>query len=361
MTLPLRLFDRYYLVLFLRLLVFSLLATIAIFLVVDLIEHLDTFIDKQAPYRLVLLYYSYYLPYIVYLVLPVAVLLSALFTVGGLSRTNELTAAKASGIGLYRILWHLLAVGLLLSAVNFIFGETIVPETTRRQKDLYRYDITGGSPDRPGAQGKIYLRTREGEMVRLERFDFRLSTAQNLDWEQFDGKALVQRLEAPQATWRDSLWYVPAGRVYHFEPQGVRLETVMNRAFDLGFRPSDLMKEQINPETMGYWTLREYVDRLQITGGDPLRWRVDLAFKTAMPFTCAIVVLLGVPIAARYRRSGIVFSIGIGLMVSFIFFAFQQIGRVMGYNGTLPPHLAAWIGNGVFILFGLLLYAKARK
>jgi len=362
MTPPLRLFDRYVLGQFGRYLLFSLLAAASIFVVVDLVEHLDTFVDKKASAGIVVMYYGYYLPYILYLVLPVATLLAALFTVGSLSRSHELTAAKASGIGLYRILGHMLALGILLSGANFLFGETVVPYTNKRSADIYRYNIKGVSRDQAERQGRIYLRNKPGEMVHLDHFDPKTGTVYDLNWERFSGVILKERLIARQAVWKDSIWIAQKAQLWRFYSDSAGVQRIPQQAFgNLGFTPTDLVKVQTNPEEMGYWQLKGFVRRLQTMGGDPVRWLVELAFKTAMPFTCAIVVLLGVPIAAQYRRSGMVVGMGIGLLISFVYFALQQFGKVMGYNGDVSPQLAAWLGNGVFILVGTVLYWKVGK
>jgi lipopolysaccharide export system permease protein len=363
MILPFRLFDRYLLKTFVRFLLFALLAASAIFVVVDLIEHLDSFIDKKVPYLIVVQYYLLYLPYIIYLVLPMATLLSALFTVGNLSRNHELTAAKASGIGLYRILFHLLFVGILLSAGNFFFGETLVPYTNRENQDLYRRRVSA-NPAQQGGPGRIYLRNQPGEMVRLDSYDEKSGTAHNLDYQDFDGQTLVRRLNAREAIWKDTAWVVASGQLWVFHPDCTVSRAIHDQTFsDLGFTPADLVIKEVRtePEAMGYWQLRRYVATLQIVGANTLRWNVDLAFKEAMPITCAIVILLGVPIAAQYRRSGIALSIGMGMLISFTYFAFQQIGRVIAYNGSLSPLTAAWLGNGVFIIVGIVLYLRVRK
>jgi lipopolysaccharide export system permease protein len=357
MALPLRVFDRYVLRTFIRYLLFSAMAAALIFIVVDLIEHLDTFIDKKVPYWIVVEYYALFLPYIFYLVLPVATLLASLFTIGGLSRSHELTAMKASGIGLYRPFLHLLAAGILLSGINFFFGETLVPYTNKLNKDLYRYRVKGMTADQVERQGKFYLRNRPGEMVHLDHFDSQLSTIYELDWERFSGVNLKERINARMAIWKDSAWWVENGQRWVFYNDSTALQPLKNQRFtDLGFQPADLAKVQTTPEEMGYWQLRRYVLRTRDLGGDPQRWEVDLAFKTSMPFTCAIVVLLG-----AYRRSGLVLSVGIGLLISFIFFALQQVGRIAGYNAQMQPYSAAWLGNAVFILVGILLYARVRK
>jgi len=362
MTPPLRLFDRYVLGRFIRYALFSLAAAMLIFIIVDLVERLDTFVDKKAPLAAVTMYYVYLLPYIIYLVLPVSALLGALFTVGSLSRTHELMAAKASGIGLYRILGHLLALGMLLSGINFLFGETVVPYANKRSQDIYRYEVKGISRDQAERQGRIYLRNQTGEMVHIDHFDPKIGTVYDLNWERFSGVIMKQRLTARQATWKDCTWVVEKGQLWTFNSDSSFSRNVQQRAFgDLGFSPSDLVKVQTAPEEMGYWQLRGFVSRLKTMGGDPSRWLVELAFKTSMPFTCAIVILLGVPIAAQYRRSGMVVGMGMGLLISFIYFALQQFGKVAGLNGDLSPQLAAWIGNGVFIIVGIILYWRVGK
>lgn len=362
MILPLRITDRYVLGIFVRQLLFSLLAAVIIFIVVDLVEHLDKFIDKNVPFVVIFRYYGYFLPYILYLLLPVAVLLSSLFTVGGLSRTHELTAMKASGMGLHRILLHLLVLGILLSAWNFTFGETVVPYATKKNKDLYRYYVKGVTRDQASRRGDIYLRNLPGHLVHIKHYDPDGEVIYDLDWQHFEGEFMRSRIMARKATWVDSSWRLERGKSWFFRKDSTIFVQFRQRIFyDLGFGPSDLMKVRTDPEEMGYWQLKDFVKRLRSMGGDPHKWDVELAFKVSMPWTCAIVVLLGVPIAARYRRSGVSLSFGIGLLISFIYFGFQQVGRIMGYNSMVEPGAAAWMGNIVFLILGAFLYWRVRK
>jgi lipopolysaccharide export system permease protein len=87
--------DKYILSKFFYILAFSLLAFIIVVLIVDIIENIDKFIDNKAPVYLIAQYYILYLPFITVLVIPVAVLLATMFTIGGPSRYNELTIMKS--------------------------------------------------------------------------------------------------------------------------------------------------------------------------------------------------------------------------------------------------------------------------
>ena len=83
-----------------------------IFVVIDMMEKLDDFIDANTTWNIVVQYYFVFIPEIIRLMMPVAVMLGALFTVGKLSNQNELTAIKAGGISFYRFILPFLSTSL---------------------------------------------------------------------------------------------------------------------------------------------------------------------------------------------------------------------------------------------------------
>ena len=115
---------------------------VGIFVVVDLFDHAHSFIDNEVPLGVVFRYYVYYLPLIVVLTSPVAMLLATLLAVGGLSRRNELMALKGSGVSLYRILAPVLAMAVVVSVLNVVIGELILPPATRQRLLIKETSIT---------------------------------------------------------------------------------------------------------------------------------------------------------------------------------------------------------------------------
>ena len=93
----LKILDRYLIRQFFQTILFGLLAFVFVFVIIDMMENLDDFIDQNVRGPIILQYYIVFIPEIIRLMLPVAVLLAALFTVGKLSNLNELTAMKSSG------------------------------------------------------------------------------------------------------------------------------------------------------------------------------------------------------------------------------------------------------------------------
>jgi lipopolysaccharide export system permease protein len=130
---------------------------------------------------------------------------------------------------------------------------------------------------------------------------------------------------------------------------------------DLIFSPDDLKRVNIAPEEMSYFDLKNLVTRLQAGGNRAGKWIVDLAFKISQPFATVIIVLFGVPFAAYRRRGGIVLGFGLSLLVCFVYFGFMQTGKILGYSGEISPHIAAWTGNVVFAILGIVLLIRVPK
>ncbi len=137
----LKIADRYFLGCYVKTLFNALLSFIIIYIVVDLIGFLDLFIDKNTPINTIILYYWYYLPFIIVLVFPIAMLMASLITTGQFVRFMELTALKSAGMSLYRIFLPVLVFALLISVFSFWFSESILPDTQRKKAELKRYEI----------------------------------------------------------------------------------------------------------------------------------------------------------------------------------------------------------------------------
>jgi len=87
-------------------------------------------------------YLFFLTPQLIYQTLPMSVLVAVLVTFGVLTKHNEVTAFKASGISLYRLTTPVLAASIILSAAQFVFDYYYVPPANRRQ-DALRDKIKG--------------------------------------------------------------------------------------------------------------------------------------------------------------------------------------------------------------------------
>jgi lipopolysaccharide export system permease protein len=357
-----KLLDRYILGRFFQYFLFALFASVIIFVTVDSTEMLDKFIDAKAKYTVVLLYYYYYLPYILYLTLPVSVLLATLFSVGGFVYRNELTAMQSAGYSLWRIMGMLLLIAVPLSAGMLIFGESIVPQANRARKDLYIREVKRSINPASSRQGRLYMQLGPHDFLRMESYDPISKSGDRASLHTFMGDRLARRITAERILYVKNIWVFENADIREFTgktPMIAHADTLMRA--DLSITPDDLARVNIEPEEMNYFDLRDLVTRLQNSGVRAGKWVVDLAFKLSQPFATVIIVLFGVPFAAFRRRGGLVLGFGLSLLVCFVYFGFMQVGKILGYNGSVEPYAAAWAGNIVFGLLGFYLIIRVPK
>lgn len=357
-----KLIDMYILKRFFNLLVFIIAAGIIIFLAVDLIENLDKFIDRNVDWKITALYYLYFIPYVIYLILPVTVLLTVLFSLGGMASANEIIALKASGVSMYRILFVLMAPGFFISLFTLGFGETLVPYYNKQRMDIFRHEVKQLPRSSAMRRGRIYLTDGPNRYVHIGHFNGETMTAFNVVVLTVDDNILTDRIDAKRMVYMNNHWVVYDAVSRQFRGDSMRVEK--EPVFDyrvLKFTPEELFKIELKPEEMNYWELQEFTEKLMSTGADARRWRVDLQAKLATPFAAFIIVIFGVPIAIVKRRSGIMVGFGIALLSAFFYFGTTQSGKMLAYKGIIEPDLAVWGGHVIFALIGIIGVIGARK
>jgi len=357
-----RLLDRYVARRFINNTLFSLLAFICIFIIVDLIEHLSDFIDKHVPVITVAAYYFYFLPFIIVLTMPIAMLLASMFAMGQLSRYNELSAMQSSGISLYRIVAPLLAIGILISVGVFFFGEHVMTVGNQRKAEINQLYIQRLPKNLPSRLANLYLQESANRRVFIGFFNAKSGSASKVSIQTYDGIFVVKRLDAAEMQWLGDRWELLNGYEREFRPDGEvarKFETLTLN--DLSFTPQVLATVQKAPEEMSYAELEQFILEVARNGGDPARWKADLYLKISFPLANFIIVMFGAPLAAGRARSGGAVGVGLSLIICFLYFGAVKTGQSMGQNGTLNPVIAAWGANVIFLIAGLVVLIKARK
>lgn len=347
-----RILDKYIIRTFLGTLLFALVAFSAIYIIIDIVGFMDKFIDRNVGFLIVAKYYIFYLPYIIILTLPVATLLASLFSVGQLSRYNELNAMQSSGLSIYRILSPLFIVGVVISLFSAYAGERFVPYANQHKKEIYQTYVDKVTKRKTVAQTKnINLQISKNKWLLVGFFDTDVNTAFKVSIQTYSQNQLMKRIDAPQMTWENDRWRLIDGYIRQFSNNKETVRTFTELELqDLRFKPEDIAKVQKKAEEMSYWELKNFINEVKRTGGNPDRWLVDLYLKLAFPFANFIIILFGAPLASRKTRSGTAISFGISLFICFLYFGIIKVGQSLGHNGTLPPLLAAWMGN---LFFGM--------
>ena len=110
-------------------------------IIIDIFSFIDDIVKYKIPSLSILAFYVYYSPTILIQVTPMAALLSTIYVLSNLNKTSEITAMKACGISLWRILTPILILGIIISVATFIINDKVIPPSSKissyiRQNEL---------------------------------------------------------------------------------------------------------------------------------------------------------------------------------------------------------------------------------
>jgi len=363
-----RILDRYIIIQFIRNLAFALICFILIFILVDLFENLDRFIDNKLGMGMVFNYYLTFIPEIIKLITPISMLLATLFTAGRMINFNELVAVKNAGISLIRFMVPFLALGMVITGISMYFNNWVVPEANKKKFFIERNYLKRNFSQ--GGLNKLYFQDSKNQLIMIETFrevDLTAERVSILLYSPDTVTHLRKRIDAGQMKWENNKWIMYNAYERDFSRQSdalTKFEKIEQNELTgynaINLVPQQITKKQLKPDELNYTELNDFIDSMVKGGQNVDRHLVDFYSKISFPFSSIIVIIFGISISTgAKRRKGIALQFGISILVSFIYLGFVKISQSFGYNGDLNPMFTAWLANLIFFAFGTVnLYLK---
>ena len=329
----------------------TLAGFVAIYVMADFFDRLDTFLSHHAPAGAVLRFFVFKMPLIVTQVTPFAVLTGGLVGLGLLARQNEFVALRACGVSVWQIAAPLVAVAAVVSVALFVWNETVVPYSAHRWHRIENLEIRKRGVASAFTGREVWFHGLAG-FYNIDRVSPRLRTLFGLTIYQLRPDFRPRRvIEAESAGWDGERWTLKRARTIEFGPDGVREVPGAPENFTLPETLDDFRAVSVEPEELSYTMLRRQMKDLRRKGVDTSESAVDLHLKLALPAASFVMMLLAVPLAASGTRlTSFATSLALGFAVGFSYFVLVALARPLGQTGALPPALAAWAANGVFAL-----------
>jgi LPS export ABC transporter permease LptF/LPS export ABC transporter permease LptG len=332
-------------------------------LVFTLFELLGDILRNQVSASVVAEYLLNVTPYLLYNVAPLVMLLAVLVTFGLMQRSNEITAIKATGVSIYRIVTPVIVSAGVLAVGLFFADQFYLPRTNKRQEALHN-QIKGKPaqtylrPDRKwifGQHNDIYYY----QFFDPDRDQFGNVTVFQLDRKQF---VITRRIHADRAHWADNLnrWVYEQGwdrslnvaAIANYKPFEVATFP------ELPETPAYFKKEVKQYSEMNYEELRRYIRDLQQSGFDVVRLRVQLNKKLSYPLITLIMAVLAIPFSVSTAKKGAITGVAVAVGIAVFYTVVSRLFEAMGDLSQLPPALAAWSPDLIFILVGGYLILK---
>lgn len=354
-----RLLDRYVGYQFLRTFVLLVLGLPLLFVVTDLTDHLNKYLDQGLTMRAVALSYAYQVPLFVVYSFPIAALVATVFTIGGMTGHLEVSAAKAAGVSFYRLMAPIAFLSVLLSVAGLGLGE-LVPVTNRK-----RAEVLGIHKQREMAlRTNFVFQTERSGVLSVRRLD---PATREMNGVVMERKATPRAVgvhglaETAKWTARDG-WKFGPGYLRVLPASGVERTFSFTglRIPELRETPEELLAEPREPDEMRYAEMSRFIEAIERSGGNPKPLLVERAQKIALPLATLVIVLFGAPLSTSSQRGGAAYGIGVSLIVTLLYMLLFRICRALGGSGAMDPMLAAWTPNALFFFAGMVLLGRVR-
>lgn len=340
-----------------------LATVVVIYLVVDFIEKIDNFLEAGVDMGTAAKYFLFKLPLILMQIIPVGTLLAVLIVLGLMARNNELIALRAGGVGLFVLVRPVAFFGVLSSLAVILLAEGVTPFTNSVVNQIWLERHTIGRTADTG-QNDIWLQLRHS-IVHLKYYRPDSRTGLGLTLYRFDGAfKLTERIQADRVAYTDNGWKLRQGIRQKLDPATGQFEVTFFAAENekLEIFPADLKNVAPRAEEMSFLQLYRYINRVKSEGYQVLTYLVDWHAKIALPFACLIMALLGASLTFSGRlKEGLPLSIALGIGIAFVYYIAFSFCVSLGYVGLLPPLVAVWVVNWIWLcLAGLLLLNADR-
>ncbi|MCQ2055073.1 MAG: LptF/LptG family permease [Fibrobacter sp.] len=360
-------FSRYLVWNFLKMFLIVILGAILVFVVIDFVGNIKTWLARDM--KDVGEYYFCYLPYMMYLITPVAMFIAVLGSVGNMARHLEMSAMQSSGQSPLKTLMPIFFFGVIVSCGSYLMSELWLPDANHKRLEIMETNVQKRKNPRIKEKQNFTFIDSEKASWFFRYYSGTNKVGRDVVLLLRDQGRLRERYDAKAVRWveEDSISYWSFERGYHriFQKDGsvkviqINKENMFNR---VSTHPDDLINERQIADEMDSKMVRQRIEVLKRSGEDTRVMETSLHFKQSAHWMNLIVLLIGAALCHRYTRSGgLSQKFGVGLLLVFSYYILERIGLKMGENGAITPFLAAWVSHFAYAgVACVMLYRSFR-
>ena len=336
-----------------------LAAFCVLFLIADILNDLEDFIEAGAPASRIVVYFMMRQPVNIVNILPMSILLAAVYTLSMLERHGEIIAVRAAGLSIISCSLPIWIVALLAAMLQFWLNESMGPAFEARSVMLQeQLSEPEGSPD----DSHVLLAFRNPATHRdwfFESFS-REQAKRGVLIKQFraNGPGLVWELRADRAETQNGKWVFYNGIRWHYEqqerlPVAEKTERFDKLVLSLPETPSRIFSSLRPVEELSSMEMfRILRTRPDMPASTRNVFRTSIWYRLLWPFSCLVAALFGVGMSLSNERGGALKGVAMALGLMVAYYLVTQIFLMLGRGGYAPPLLAAALPPVVFIAGG---------
>lgn len=321
---------------------------IAIYLLSDLFERLDDFLEAGLGARVMLLYFGVKIPLIISQIMPAVFLVATLVQLSTMQANRELLALRAGGVSFRTIIAFFLVYSLLWSGVQLFFSQYLGVKGMEYSKIIWAEDVRGRNTEQR-ALSRLWFRD-EDKIIHIDVVQPALGQGRGLTIYRLsrDRRSVDQFITASSFRLQGDEWELMDVNIIEPADFSTVHRTAMRMRMGEAFRFFTIAESKNNPAQLPLWELSRAIRQLETTGSNVEGLRTIWHGKISYAMSITVMAFLALAIITFQRN--IYLNLTAGLVATFIFYGLFVLGSSAGEMGLLPPFAGAWLGNIVFIL-----------
>jgi lipopolysaccharide export system permease protein len=359
--------DWYILKKFMTTFFFAIFLFAVIAVVVDISEKTDDFVRSGLSVkRIITDYYFGFIPHIIALLFPLFVFIAVIFFTSKMAGRSEIIAILASGTTYFRWLRPYVIGGGFLAILLWFANQWVVPRANQVRGNFEAKYIDGNNSYNAliAKNNNLYLRVDSFTYAGIYAYDTLTKRGGPVFFYRVEGNKVIQNYRADAIIWDTATkqWKLDAYFERKLKPlqEPLRMETSLPMKFN--FTPYDLSRDKYTKDKLTSPELARFIRLEELRGSEGLNdLRVELYRRTATCVTVFLLTLIGAIVAGRKVRGGSGVHLAVGFSIAAVFIITDRFSTIFSTKGNLPPLIAAWIPNLLFVFVVIYLYRKAPK
>lgn len=361
-----RILDRYILKSVFLIFISCIFVFLFLYCIIDVLTNLEDILKHHIEISILVQYYLYYLPIMFAQVAPFACLLSTLYTFGRLNHNNEIIAMRSSGLSIFQITKTVIIFGFLVSLFAFWVNDRLVPKSLAMTQKIREHKLWEASKKQKEKKQEtldnLCMYGLRNRLFFINKFHTATNSMEGVViLEHDEHQNLTRKIVANKGIYDDGLWKFQNSITYNFDKNGQIIDEpqyLEEEIMPIPETPHDFISQRQRLDLMTIAQLDDYIWKLSRSGATSVirKLKVSLYQRYASPFTNLIIILLGIPFSLIMRRRATgLSSIGVSILVGFLYYILEAVGMALGMGGVLPPLLAASASHITTLAFSIYL------
>lgn len=359
--------DWYILKKFLTTFFFAIFLFAVIAIVVDVSEKTDDFVRSGLSVQNIITQYYYgFVPHIIALLLPLFVFIAVIFFTSKMAGRSEIIAILASGTSYRRWLRPYWVGGIFLAIILWFANQYVVPRANQIRGSFEANYIDKNSSYNAliSTSSYIYLRVDSFTYAGIYAYDTLSKRGGPYFSFTLKNNKVVENLRADQIIWDTAQrkWKLESLLQRKITDKGEEVSLTPEKIMRFNFNPLDLSRDKYTKDKLTTPELDRFIELEELRGSEGLNGlKVERYRRDATCVTVILLTLIGAIVAGRKVRGGSGVHLAVGFVTAAMFILTDRFSTIFSTKGDLPPLLAAWIPNLIFIFVVIFLYRKAPK